>query len=465
MSLAPVDLDNRSTRRLSAAVVLLVVFLIPLAVSPASAQSPSGYVSLFGDYFPNQEDATELRARLFAEEKVEKKLESSTRVVVTASGFVEGLLARRVVPGEGSALHGSTAASFGSRTPTSRSLEERLDLLAGYARIVWGKLDEIQPTDVINPLDVSRFFFEGRSEARLPMLLARVRIHLSESVSLDGVYLPDFRRGRFDQLDEPSSPFNLPVSVAADPVVCLPIGCPTEPPTVSDRAPAFTAGNAQGGARVSATSGRVDWSVSAFRGFESFGLYALENVLGPSPASSPIVAVVYPRFTMIGGDFEAVRGRWGVRGEAAAFVDDNFQSADLRVVTGQSFDAGVGVDRRAGDYTLSGTVLVHSESYDAPLAMPATNGDVSAALSDGRTDVSLIVSADRTFARERYRFRGFGVYNAAANSGFVRGIGIASLRDNLALETSVGWFAGDGQDLVGRFSDSDFAYLRVKYYF
>ena len=458
----PVDVNHRSTRRLSAAVVLLVAFLTPLFASPASAQSPSGYVSVFGDYFPNQEDAIELRARLFAEEKVEKKLESSTRVVVTASGFVEGLLSRRVVPGEGSGLHAVNDGIVRVQDANIEILGERLDLLAGYARIVWGKLDEIQPTDVINPLDVSRFFFEGRSEARLPMLLARVRIHLSESVSLDGVYLPDFRRGRFDQLDEPSSPFNLPVSVAADPVVCLAIGCPTEPPAVSDRAPAFTAGNAQGGARVSATSGRVDWSVSAFRGFESFGLYALENVLGPVP---PIIAVVYPRFTMIGGDFEAVRGRWGVRGEAAAFVDDNFQSADLRVVTGQSFDAGVGVDRRAGDYTLSGTVLVHSESYDAPLAMPATDGDANAALSDGRTDVSLIVSADRTFARERYRFRGFGVYNAATNSGFLRGIGIASLRDNLALEASIGWFAGDGQDLVGRFTDSDFAYLRVKYYF
>ena len=69
---------------------------------------------------------------------------------------------------------------------------------------------------------------------------------------------------------------------------------------------------------------------------------------------------------MIGGDFESVRGKWGMRGEVAAFVEDNFQSPDLRVVTGHSFDAGVGVDRRAGDYTLSGTVLVHSESYDAP---------------------------------------------------------------------------------------------------
>jgi hypothetical protein len=451
--------------------VLLAMALALCGARPAQAQAPTGYVSLFGDYFPNQQDTTELRARLFVEEKVEP----SPRLVLTLSGFAEGLLSRRPLrepradpgsaAGSGSGLHRVTDGIARVQDANVELLGSRLDLLAGYARITWGKLDEIQPTDVVNPLDVSRFFFEGRSEARLPMLLARARIHLSENVSLDGVYLPDFRRSRFDQLDEPSSPFNLPVAVADDPVSCAAIGCPSAPFPVDDRAPAFTSGTAQGGVRLSATSGRVDWSVSMFRGFESFGLYVLEGVPGTPPASLPGVAVVYPRFTMVGGDFEAVRGKWGLRGEAAAFLADNFQSADLRVVTGHSIDAGVGADRRAGDYTLSGTVLVHWESYDAPLTVPGSSADPDGGVSDGRADVSLVVSADRTFARERYRFRGFGVYNAATASGFVRGIGMANLRDNLAFEASLGWFAGDGRDLIARFGDSDFVYLRMKYYF
>jgi hypothetical protein len=424
----------------------------------SEAQRPTGHVSVFGDYFPNRQDTVELRGRLFVEEKFETRVEPSTRVVVTASGFVEGLLARRAVPDSGGGLQSVEDATARVQDAHVEVLGSRVDVLAGYARITWGRLDEIQPTDVINPLDVSKFFFEGRSEARLPMLVGRVRVHLSESVNVDGIYLPDFRRGLFDQLDEPTSPFNLPVDVASDPVACLAIGCP--PPgalNVADRAPALTLANAQGGARVSATSGRVDWSVSVFRGFETFGEYVLDTAAAPA---APTIARVYPRFTMVGGDFEAVRGQWGMRGEVAAFVADNFQSADLRVVTGHSFDAGAGVDRRAGGYTLSGTVLLHSESYDAPLAV-STSGDTR----DGRTDVSFIVSADRTFARERYRFRGFGVYNASGRSAFVRGIGFASLRDNLALEGSIGWFAGDSLDLVGRFGDSDFAYLRMKYYF
>ncbi len=333
---------------------------------------------------------------------------------------------------------------------------ERADLLAGYARIAWGKLDEIQPTDVVNPLDVSRFFFEGRSEARLPVLLVRGRWHVRSDTSVEGVIVPDFRPGRFDRLAESSSPFNLALSAAGDPVVCLAIGCPPLPTAVTDRQPAFTPRHAQGGARVSMTTGRVDWSVSAFRGFEPFGLYRLV-VTTTTGSAAPRVSQEYPRTTMIGADVEAVRGKWGIRGEAAVFTEDSFQSSELTIVPGRSIDAGAGFDRRAGDYTLSATLLLHSESYAAPLS--GATGD------DGRTDVSLVASADRTFAREKYRLRTFAVYNATESSGFLRVIGMAHWRDNFALEGSLGWFAGDGPSLIGRFGESDFVYARVKYYF
>ena len=68
--------------------------------------------------------------------------------------------------------------------------------------------------------------------------------------------------------------------------------------------------------------------------------------------------------------------------------------------------------------------------------------------------------------RERYRLRGFGVYNPSANRRVSsRGIGTATLRDNVALEGSLGWFIGTGRDVIGRFAASDFVYLRLKYYF
>ena len=116
------------------------------------------------------------------------------------------------------------------------------------------------------------------------------------------------------------------------------------------------------------------------------------------------------------------------------------------------------LDRKAGDYRISGSVLAHRESYDEPILRE--DGTHRA-----RSDVSLILSADRAFAAERYQIRTFGVYNATDGAAFLRGIATAKLRDNVSLEGSIGWFAGEGGTVIGRFSDSDFGYVRVKYYF
>jgi len=407
------------------------------AASPVLAQpAPTGYVSVFLDHLPNR-DATELRARGFAEAKVE----AGRRLRLTASGFVEGLLAAR---------HGRVRDAIAEPQELNAELHsKRFDVTAGLGRVVWGRLDEVQPTDVVNPIDVSRFFFEGRSEARLSLPLVRARIFAGDRVSIEGIYVPVFRRGRFDRLDERTSPFNLDPGGAA----CLAIGCPA--PVFVPIEPARTLAHAQGGGRVNVTSGRVDWSVSAYRGFRPFGIYTLSPLASPKPRSGEGgLAIEFPRFTMIGGDFETVAGPWVVRGEAAAFVRDAFQAPGTAAAfTGQSFDAGAAVDRKAGDYRISGQVLVHREADDPP----------HTALS--RTDVSVIVSADRTFARQKYQGRLFGVYNPGSGSGFVRGIGSASLRDNVALEGSLGWFAGSGLDTIGRFADSDFIYLRLKWFF
>ena len=386
---------------------------------PAFAQpAPTGYVSVLLDHLPNR-DATEVRTRGFAEGTID----AGPHVRLTASGFVEGLLADR---------GGQVTAAIAEPQELSVAVHaKRFTLTAGLGRVVWGRLDELQPTDVINPIDVSRFFFEGRSEARLAVPLVHATFYAGNRGSIEAIYVPFFRRGRFDRLAERSSPFNL---------------APAHVP-FADLTPQREAGNAQGGARVNVTSGRVDWSVSAYQGFRPFGIYS-------AVAVPPALARIYPRFTMIGADFETVAGPWVVRGEVAAFPRDVFQAPDQPLaIPGRSFDAGAALDRKAGEYRLSGQVVVHREEHDEGVALP------------GRTDVSLIVSADRFFARQKYQGRLFGVYNPKNGSGFARGIATASLRDNVALEGSLGWFAGSGLDTISRFADSDFVYVRLKYFF
>jgi Protein of unknown function (DUF1302) len=385
----------------------------------AQAQPPSGYVSALVDHVPHR-DATELRARIFAEEKAD----AGPHIRLALSGFVEGLLADR----SGTV----TDAIVEPQELTLTFRARRAELTAGFGRVVWGRLDELQPTDVVNPLDVSRFFFEGRSEARLAVPLVRARLFAGDKASIEAVYVPFFRRARFDRLDEPTSPFN---------IAHLRQGDGGQAPDFEDRPPARIAANAQGGARVNLTTGRVDWSVSAYDGFRPFGLYSL---------TAGGVQRTYARFTMVGADIETARGAWAARGEVAFFPRDTFQAAGSPAMfDGQSFDAGGGVDRKAGDYRLSGDLLVHRETHDG----------------GPRTDVSMIASAHREFARQKYEGRLFAVYNPSSAAGFIRGIAIANVRDNVKVEGSIGWFAGSGSDAISRFADSDFLYIRLKCFF
>jgi hypothetical protein len=285
---------------------------------------------------------------------------------------------------------------------------------------------------------------EGRSEARLPVGLVRARAFFTGATTLEAVVVPHFRRGRFDQLDESSSPFNLTRSVIE---------------RVRDEPSAGTE-SLQGGVRLTSTTGRVDWSVSAYKGRRAFPISSLR---ASADAQSFVIREAFPRFTMIGADFETVRGAWGIRGEVASFVEDELQSTrTVQGVPGHSLTAGVGVDRKAGDYRVAANALWSWSGVDEsdPVGQAFAGDD-----EVERTDVSLVIAADRSFARETRTLRVFAVYDPADATTFTRVIGAVSLRDNVWVEGSGGLFTGESLDILGRLTRRDFVYARLKVFF
>lgn len=339
-----------------------------------------------------KQDAQELRPRI----TFSATAELSKNVRVHLDTIVEGLVADR--ERTGGRVNAITADA---RDAWIEAGGKRADIRAGYGRLSWGRLDEVQPSDVINPIDTARFFLEGRSEARLPVGFARARVFPTSAVTIEGVVVPFFRKSVFDSTNEKvekTSPFNL--------------------------VPGFTGPDGpddiQGGARVSATAGRVDFSTSVYRGTDTF----------ISPQG-------YKRFTMIAGDFETVRGAWAIRGESALKVD-------------QSFDVGAGVDRKTGEFRVFASAIVHRD-FATPFAPASTNLDV-------------IGSLERKFGRDHYLARVFAIVNPADRSGFVRGLAIWSVSDRLSVEASAAKFAGTGDDSISRFSGRDFIGARLRWY-
>lgn len=417
------------------------------AASPSRAQDLDGYVSALFDVMPNVgsvpdgQPVVELRTRIFAE----GLLDIGDHLHLTVGTYVDGLVGDRE-PLSGPGVTGAAIARPADLYAEVRT--SRFDVRAGMSRIVWGRLDEFQPSDVVNPLDLSRFLLEGRSEARLSVPVLRGRAFLSSDTTIEGVLVPAFRPGRFDQLSEDTSPFEL-----------APVGHPER------LEPDVTWRNLQGGGRFTSTVGRFDWGVSAYRGFESFPSYTYRV---PDDVDSlalifPTVIETFPRFTMLAADFETVRGPWGVRGEVAWFPDDTVQSlAPVTALPGRSVEGGIGMDRRAGDYRVSGNVLLSRRRVDRA-ELPANAIPFDTEIEN--TDVTLVGWAERTFTNETRAVRLLAVYNPDASSAFLRGIVAFSLRDNVWLETSAGWLRGTELDLLSRLSTRDFVYARLKVYF
>lgn len=416
--------------------------------APAAGQV-HGHVSVLVDVLPDVDEAegTQQAAELRARVHLERRHDIGRHLRLNLAGDVDGLVADRPAAG-------SRVASDAIVRPADLYVEwiaSRFDVRVGSSRLVWGRLDELQPTDVVNPLDLTRFLLDGRSEARLPVGLVRGRVFLPGGSTLEGVVVPVFRSSRFDQLAERTSPFNLPGTAQA---ICPPAGLgPCRVLPIERREPPAAWRNAQGGARFTSTLGRVDWALSAYRGFRTF----------PLLTAAPISIVgSFPRFTMLGSDFETVRDNWGIRGELAVFVQDELQATLVpRAVPGRAIDSGIGVDRRAGDYRMAGSVLW---SYRRPDAMDAAGRPVAREEVE-TTDVTIVGAADRSFAAETRTVRLFAAYDPADDTVFVRGIAAVSVHDNVWIEGSAGMFVGAASDTFGRLTRRDFIYARLRVHF
>jgi hypothetical protein len=451
--------------------LVAVVFAAACGVAPRPADAQSsiqGFAAVMTAVLPDLSDAEgrqavgEVRTRIFAD----ARQSFGEHVQLRAAGFIDGLIGTcwpSAQPGCGGRDGRGRAAVA---RPTDLYLEWRgahADVRAGASRVVWGRLDEFQPGDVVNPLDLSRFLLEGRSEARLASAMIRGRVFLPRGWTVEGVAVPWFKRVQFDLVGEDDSPFNL--APRLPPCSGGPNVCPTV--TTHASSPGIGRDGWQGGGRVTGTVGRVDIGGSVYRGFEAFPIYGVFQA--PTFAPGPPVLVVnsyHPRFTMIAGDAETVRGPWGVRGEVAYFPNSTLQSLGQGTTTGvpgNTLVAGVGGDRRTGSYRIAANMVVTRRRLDMDVLIralvPPFDSDVAS------TDVLLVGWAERSFARETRTVRLLVANNPAEGSVFLRAIGSWSLRDGVALEASGGWLSGDGQDLLSRLDRRDFVYARLKVHF
>ena len=145
----------------------------------------------------------------------------------------------------------------------------------GIQKVQWGKLDEINPTDNLNPQDFSRFVLDKRVDRKIgvPMLKLDVFPPQWETFRIEAVWVPVFVPFRMARPGERWFPPIFYVGPSVD--IPYPGTSLVVPVAVRERIPepdlpARSFENSQAAMRVSKTVRNVDLALSYFYGFDTF---------------------------------------------------------------------------------------------------------------------------------------------------------------------------------------------------
>ena len=198
-----------------------------------------------------------------------------------------------------------------------------VEVHVGKQKVSWGQLDDVQPTDNVNPEDLTEFYFRPELERKIGVPALRV-LGYRGAWTVDFVWTPLFTTYRFPARDDRWFP---PLLVVAD-TLATPLGTipvHTNYPDVD--APPHTLASSDVALRVRRFYEGADMSLSVFHGWDKSPSFTARHTATVTPTGDPhapvaIVAdvAVQPsphRITVVGGDL-AVPFLWfALRAEAA----------------------------------------------------------------------------------------------------------------------------------------------------
>lgn len=178
---------------------------------------------------------------------------------------------------------------------------DALDVTIGRQIIVWGRADEINPTDVLSPKDYLLLLPDGVSAYRFGTTALKIDYFAGRDIRVTGVWLPITSTS------------------------LIPLSDPPQGIRVESQPPAIRLENGIAGIKVDRSGGTVDASISYAYGYNLLPEVHLTSI-ARDPESGALdgeVVLRNERQHMIGADAATTWGRYGFRGEVAYLLTDN----------------------------------------------------------------------------------------------------------------------------------------------
>jgi hypothetical protein len=320
-----------------------------------------------------------------------------------------------------------------------------VDFRLGKQIIVWGRADQINPTDNLSPRDYT-LLFPDDNEQRFGSLGLRASTVIS-TLSIQGFWLPYFKP-------------NL-----------LPIVQPAPPLTLHEEEPENAYG--QWGLKFEMTRSVGDGSISYYDGFDLNPDFALQTIFIASN-QLPLLNVVlsHHRIRTFGMDGAVTVGRFGIRGEAAYTLTEN--SGDWKpFIKSPFFFVVLGGDRTFLEYFNVNLqyILREVSNYHDPENIPdplTRSIAIQEALFNNQLDqisqgVSLRV-CDK-WLNETLEAELAGIYIFTRHDYLLRPKITYALTDSWKLLVAADFFRGSDVTYFGYLRNNSTSYTELSYHF
>lgn len=192
-------------------------------------------------------------------------------------------------------------------------LSKNLDLTIGRQRIVWGKSDRLNPTDILNPYDLEDLLDFGRHRGSDAI---NANYYFSNNFSMQGIYIPFFQ------------PANLPVGIFAGAFTSsmdLPQGMTLKEFSDTLLMPEYTLKESStAGLKLKGSVKGVDFSLGYVWGYDGMPLNTKNTILPVDTLGGISIhsQLSFMRAHTLCGDFATSIAGIGLWGEAACIIPD-----------------------------------------------------------------------------------------------------------------------------------------------
>ena len=196
------------------------------------------------------------------------------------------------------------------------SLTEKLDTKIGRQIVVWGTLDNLRITDVLNPLDLRVPGLTDIEDLRLPVTMAKLDYYFGDW-DLSGIVIPEIRFSKLPVFGSDFYPSTVPLP-------------PADMPEDAFGTPEYA---------VSLTGTFSGWDI-AFYWANIYDDQSYSRVTSPGPP--PQLISKHTRINMLGAAFNIAAGNWLFKAESAWL--DGIKYSNTPGVKYSRIDLGVGIE-------------------------------------------------------------------------------------------------------------------------